>query len=504
MMDMKKIKGFLLIGFSAALVFSCSEEYLDTAPTDAVSKDVIFETVTGAEVAMNGVYRWMYAWNQLGTGRHDDWGYRTLGLKADLMGHDMKVFSRGFGWFIADYNYTGRQQVTDNSTSSISYNLNYDIVYNCNVIIEEIDEVQGEKEERDFIKAQALTARAHAYHWLAQFHASTYAGNQSAPCVPLKLESSDRHEPIATVQQVYEAIVTDLDNAIILFEDAQAAGITRPAKSYIDLSVAMGLRARVALVMEDWIEAIANAQAARTEVTLPARLGYELMDATEYTSGFNSVESPEWMWGFDINDEQNTVYASFFSHMDPIRLSYASLGLQKQIPEYLYDTISDTDIRKQVFVEPGDIQWFDFEGNPVPEYTSVKFITPTWAADYIMMRLSEMYLIEAEAAAMSGQDAVARSAINNLLEARDPGRTIFASGQALIEAIRLERRIELWGEGFGLFDIKRWKIDLDRKDHDPTLCLETWIPANSNRFNLRVPQYEIDANDAINEGDQIN
>ena len=104
MIIMKRIKSYLLIGLSVLVLVSCDKEYLDTAPTDAVSKDVIFETTQGAEVAMNGIYRWMFSWDQLDNGRHDDWGYRTLGLKADLMGHDMKVYSRGYGWFISDYN----------------------------------------------------------------------------------------------------------------------------------------------------------------------------------------------------------------------------------------------------------------------------------------------------------------------------------------------------------------------------------------------------------------
>lgn len=489
---MKRIKSYLLIGLSAVLMFSCSEDYLDTAPTDAVSKDVIFETVQGAEVAINGVYRWMYSWDQLDLGQHDDWGYRTLGLKADLMGQDMKVFSRGYGWFISDYQYTERGRVTDASTSSISYNLNYDIIYNANVIIEEIDEVQGEQAERDWIKAQALTVRAHAYFWLAQFHAPTYVGNEGAPCVPLKVESSEEHLPISTVGEVYNQIVADLEDAIALFE---GAGISRPAKSYVDVQVAQGIMARVALTMEDWTTAIAMAQAARE--------GYPLMSNDEMTGGFNDQSVGEWMWGFDINEEQSTIYASFFSHMDPTRLSYASLGLQKQMPAYLFDTIPDTDIRKALFVAPGDSTWFDPWGVAIPTYVSVKYTTPSWAADYIMMRAGEMYMIEAEAAAEAGQEDVARTAVNAVLEARDPGSSITASGDELIQAIRLQRRIELWGEGFGLFDIKRWGIPLDRRDHDPSLCQVTNLPANSYEFNLRIPQYEIDANDQISEGDQI-
>ena len=489
---MKRIKSYLLIGLSVLAMVSCDKEYLDTAPTDAVSKDVIFETTEGAEVAMNGIYRWMFSWDQLGNGRHDDWGYRTLGLKADLMGHDMKVYSRGYGWFISDYNYQGRGEVTDNSTTSISYNLNYDIIYNSNVIIEEVDDVTGEQSERDWLKAQALTTRAHAYLWLAQYHAPTYVGNESAPCVPLKLESSEEHVGISTVGEVYEAIMKDLDDAIALFTSAD---IGRPAKSYVDIQVAHGVKARAALIMEDWTTAISSAQAARA--------GYPLMSNEEMTGGFNDFSVGEWMWGFDINDEQSTIYASWFSHMDPTRLSYASLGLQKQIPAYLFDTIPATDIRRALFVEPNDSTWFDPWGEPIPTYVSVKFNAASWAADYIMMRAAEMYLIEAEAAAEAGQDGVAQAAVNAILEARDPGSSTSSTGDALLQEIRLQRRLELWGEGFGLFDIKRWKIPLDRTDHDPTLCLTTYLDANSYLFNWRVPQYEIDANDMITDADQI-
>jgi len=185
-------------------------------------------------------------------------------------------------------------------------------------------------------------------------------------------------------------------------------------------------------------------------------------------------------------------------------LSYASLGLQKQMPQYLFDTIPDTDVRKQVVVEPGDDEWFDPWGIPVPTYTVVKFFAGgTWAADYLLMRAAEMYLIEAEAAAEAGQDVVAQTALNALLDSRNPGTSSSSAGKVLIDEIRLQRRIELWGEGFGLFDIKRWKIPLNRRDHDPSLCVVTDWPANSNKFNMRIPQCEIDANDAISEADQI-
>ena len=489
---MKRINLYILIGLLSVLSFSCSEDYLQTNPTDAVAKDVIFQTTQGADVALNGIYRRMYSFGVTGDG-HDDYGYKSLALKVDLMGHDMKVFSRGYGWYISDYNYTERGNVNETTTTDLSYDLNYDVIYNANVILEEADGLEGTKSERDFVKGQAFALRANAYYWLAQFHAPTYAADQNAPCVPLKLSSTEEHKPVATVGEVYDVITSDLDSAIFYFD---ASNESRPAKSYIDLSVAHGLRARGALTMEDWGTAVDHAQAAKA--------GYSLMGTDAYLTGFKDVENPEWMWGMDINDEQATIYASFFSHMDPVKLSYASLGLQKQMPQYLFDTIPDTDIRKQIVVEPGDDEYFDFSGNPVPTYSVVKFIAgSTWAADYLMMRSAEMLLIEAEAAAEDGQTAVAQQALNDLYTARNEGQSTSATGTDLINEIRLQRRIELWGEGFGLFDIKRWQIPLDRRDHNPSLCVVTDLPANSSDFNLRIPQREIDANDEISEADQI-
>jgi hypothetical protein len=68
---MKKIRSFFIILVSALLMFSCSKEYLDTQPTDAVSAGVFFQTTQGANVALNGVYRWFYWYHGSG---HNDYG----------------------------------------------------------------------------------------------------------------------------------------------------------------------------------------------------------------------------------------------------------------------------------------------------------------------------------------------------------------------------------------------------------------------------------------------
>jgi len=82
------------------------------------------------------------------------------------------------------------------------------------------------------------------------------------------------------------------------------------------------------------------------------------------------------------------------------------------------------------------------------------------------------------------------------------------SGAALIAEILLQRRIELWGEGFGLLDIKRLKTGLNRPtgpgnhgapNFNPVVY--TTGPAD-NRFLMRIPQRELDNNASMTPADQ--
>jgi hypothetical protein len=132
-----------------------------------------------------------------------------------------------------------------------------------------------------------------------------------------------------------------------------------------------------------------------------------------------------------------------------------------------------------------------------------------WAADYLYMRAAEMYLIEAEALARQGQDGPARTALETLVQQRFPAYSAAAfSGTALLNEILLQRRIELWGEGFSLIDIKRLKTGLNRPtgagnhgspNFNPAVYT---LPDADPKFLMRIPRYEIDNNSLISDGDQ--
>jgi hypothetical protein len=128
-----------------------------------------------------------------------------------------------------------------------------------------------------------------------------------------------------------------------------------------------------------------------------------------------------------------------------------------------------------------------------------------WSDDYVMMRASEMLLIEAEASARLNDEAHAKQLLDQLRAQRYTGAVTPSAntGSALVEEILLERRIELWGEGFSLYDIKRNKKGLNRGSSHPINVAAVYVlPPQSNKFEFQIPKAELDANPAIPREDQ--
>ncbi|HLR50082.1 MAG TPA: RagB/SusD family nutrient uptake outer membrane protein [Candidatus Sphingobacterium stercoripullorum] len=487
------LSGFLLT-FTA-----CKKDYLETNPTDDVSGETIFETTEGAFVALEGTYRAMY----LSLTNHGNFGQKSADLTADLMGEDMIVHKDGYGWFTGEYKYTARSSPAPDSRSDRTWYQYYRLINNANRIIDQIDEAQGSDEDKNNIRGQALAIRANSYYYLVNFFQHSYKGNESAPGVPLYTEPTSEGHDRSTVQAVYDQIISDLEEAETLLE-----GAARKHKSHINKQTVQGIRARVALIMEDWPTAEKYANLARQGVSL-------MSNDTYIKDGFNTISNGEWIWGLEVNVEQATVFASFYSHMDA-SVGYAQLGTQKKITKALYEQMGENDIRRENFLSP------DAEGlsQDLPPYNQVKFVLRTpgnWDSDYLLMRAAEMYLIEAEAIARQGKSG-ANDLLDELVQIRDDEYSAQGlTGDSLLEEILLQRRIELWGEGVSLFDIKRLGKGLNRATGDGNHSGSDLVPGNpalnldagtltlepgSSKFLFRIPQDEINANKALSSADQ--
>lgn len=203
--------------------------------------------------------------------------------------------------------------------------------------------------------------------------------------------------------------------------------------------------------------------------------------------------------GADLNAELTTFVASFFSIFDNTNTGYAEGG-NISIDKRLYDAMSETDVRKEMFL---GADGGTYEGTDFSPYISLKFRDLTSdrvSGDYLYLRSATMYYIEAEALARSGNEQGARDVLFEITNKRDASYVKSTkSGTDLINEIILQKRIELWGEGFAWFDLKRLGQgvlrDYNGTNH-PTYGRFN-IPTGDNKFLFMIPQAEVDANPDI-------
>ena len=143
-------------------------------------------------------------------------------------------------------------------------------------------------------------------------------------------------------------------------------------------------------------------------------------------------------------------------------------------------------------------------------YTNVKFGAyqdvmgnTTNSQDWPLMRVEEMYYIKAEGEAMSGNVFAAKRTLEDFVKTyRNPSYSCTASSaQELQDEIWLQRRMELWGEGFSLFDILRLKKPVVRKNTNYAAIVQYNIEPESQILIYRIPQCEMETNKGITDKD---
>jgi hypothetical protein len=482
----KKILLSLLIVVS---IYSCEKEFLNTDSKEYVTKQQLNDLASSSPEALlkintsveSGQYSFLreFSTNQEDTGfRHDDYGQMSINLGLDLMSNDMVQIQDH--WMGNYYSYRGRTQ--DFSTTRIIWNFYYSIIYNVNSIIAQVPE-DATDQDLLHLKARARGLRAWSYFNLVRIYQYTYQGNQSAAGIPLYDGEDINIGSRAPLEDVYAFILEDIQLAYTNIE-----GYSRASKETLNKEVIAGIYARILLETgTDYTKCATLAAEARSSASL--------MTAAQWVSeGFSDISNSEWIWGSDIDGESSTVYASFFSHVSSLNAGYAGLlNIHKTIDKRLFEAISATDIRKTAFDEASG-------------YLNYKFFDFTFfEGDYVYMRAAEMYLMEAEALARSGNDSQAAAVLYQLVSTRDPGYTSSTNtGQNLINEILLQRRIELWGEGFAWYDMKRNGIALERDytGSNHAAFGRDDYPSTANEFLFQIPIREIENNLEINTEDQ--
>jgi len=470
---------------------ACKKDYLQTTPTDQVATETAFSSTKNAWAALNGIHRTMYS--QI-FGVQAQGGQSGNMLYMDVLGEDMVFNTSSNNWLLPEYRWVRHRDATS-SMLYYNYQFYYVIIGNANMILANIADAEGPDADKAAIRGQALAYRAWAYFQMVQLFGERYVpgGQNSSLAVPLVLEPKDTPTPRNTVAEVYEQINIDIDEAIAALEGYKATN-----KSHLNVNTAQGIKARVALVQGDWATAVSSARA--------ARVGYTLMSNDQYLAGFNNYDNPEWIWASRIQSDQTSYFYSFFAYMSANYSSTVIRTSPKSISSTLYNTISQTDVRKGLWDPTGKDATF-----PTPTSTSIrapymsrkfKVADPSLSiGDVPYMRAAELYLIEAEALARSGDNVGAAQTLYTLAVNRDPGYVLSTNaGEALINEILLQRRVELWGEGFRFYDLKRTNSALDRTgaNHNASYAngvLE--VPANDARWQFLIPQDEINFSNGV-------
>lgn len=420
---MKRINRLTIAAY-LLLLSGCSSDFLDKEPTDSVSSSEV-EVPGNVERLFNGAW---YNLFEYGT-TYANIGYRALQCQDDMMADD--VVSRPAYGFNSSYQFNDIQ-IPNNGRTSFAWYLIYRTIDNCNTAIA----IKGTTEEFYQAQGQALALRAFCYLHLAQHYQFTYLKDQNAPCVPIYTEpTTGETAPKAksTVAQVYKQVFDDLNLAKDYLKNYIRKGDGQKFKPNLD--VVNGLLARAYLLTGQWEEAAKAAAAARQ--------GYSLMTTTAEYEGFNNISNKEWIWGHPQTLSQSDASYNFY-YLDA---TYVGAYSSFMADPHFMDTFTQGDIRLPLF------QWMR-EG-----YLGYKkfHMRPDDTADIVMMRASEMLLIEAEALARDGFPEKAVVPLNELRRARgvDDYEWVGKSQEDVINEILMERRRELWGEGFAITDILR-------------------------------------------------
>lgn len=538
-----KIKNILqsvaCLGLGTMMLTGCASDYLDTPVHGTIDATKIAKTTTEARATILGIASgmasvWAYGSSDpvwpLGVGQpfaQGESGVVTyLGEMAGPDNYINLMYRLSTDWAMF---YNQDKSVLNGGNyvwNSPMWIYCYGLIGQANELIAVIDGCEGPEAEREFIKGQALTMRAHAYWHLLQVYAPRWCDSNNGEklsSVVLRIKTDDPDsKDVATVKAVFEQIYKDLDLAL---ESFGKAGNTQRQTIYEpDMSVCYGVYARVAALKEDWAKC--------RDMAHNARQKSRLATVEEAMSGYNSYNNNEWMWSPSFDKVDDMIYANWCTTYACNGYRAYNQNLTCRIDINLYNQLPEADRRREwwltldklVGLPPAQINnmayspqgcdpnyvkltaapllnacrtWLDehqaqygiqgpaaYDGPAatceICDGAQVKFwcndgLGNTARAQIPYMRATEMYLYEAEACAMLGETGTAQDLLQQVNRVFNPSYTCSLSGQALIDEVRLYRRIELWGEGHNWFDIKRWNIPLVRK---------AWEQGNPNSGNM--------------------
>lgn len=507
-MKTKKITSLLFAGTIALSLTGCIEEY--TPQNGAPSQEQV-SNAPGAFTSLVSNLTGNLSGKRLYTTSRNqvwDYGYTSFFLTRDVEGQDIVATgSNPYATWYSDVSYLS----SGYAVCQFPWTLYYGWINDCNKVIAAggASNYTEPDEAHKHGVGIAYTMRAMFYLDLCRMYAQKpYSEDHNALTTikadEIRTAEESRHQERMTWDEAFEFMLKDLDAA-----EKDLADYKRTDKYTPDKSVVYGLKARVYLEKQDW----ANAE----KYAKLAQQGYSVMTESQFLDHSNGFNTPDnnssWMFATqfkdtdpsiltnDGNDSWGSCMITENSLSDNVSGYATGFGAPQVIDKHLYSTIPNSDFRKKCWLpfsadtlasekktsellsllEPyschqdeagakllyrlGQINKYGYGGLNVkfrPKNGILDEKYKVWEVSVPLMRVEEMKLIEIEAAGM--QDlARGKQLLTEFAKTRDPQYVYGKHNEAYYNTktsefqneVWWQRRIELWGEGFATFDIKR-------------------------------------------------
>lgn len=467
----------LLMIIMVTFAASCSKDFLEEIPRLSQPKEFSLSSYDGLQNATTGAYSLLCSYYWYGAG---------FVITADLKGGIAKRGPMNSGRYVNEYLWNN----TPTSTIGL-WDDAYSTVARANNVINTINDGFKEagvtKAQLDQLKGECLFLRALSHWDLVRIYSQPYSSGTENMGIPVVLKTENAYPARNKVGEVYDRVVADLQEAISLLAVSNERGADG---AWASKWAAKALLSKVYLYMGEW----QNAADMATDVI--ANSGFELFTPADYTTWDNGG-----YWGsggagseiiFQVDGSQgNTDHGSWeaLSYMVSPD-GYGDICASND----LLDLFEPGDVRAGLFVNPAahpaDSWTLKYPGR-LGSAPVLDFNTP-------VLRLSEMYLIRAEAL-LKGASVAGKTALGDFNDLRNQRGLAEATTAPTIDDIYMERRRELCFEGNELFDLARTQRSLVRTDFKGSMRKDIpFVPGGTPVANylwaMPIPQSECDAN----------
>ncbi len=479
-------RSFYIAALIGTLLVCACEDFLNMQPTDSSNAEEAVTSVQEAEEMMNGIMRKMTASSYYG---------RRMLLYADAKGGDLTIYSAGRG---EDALYTFNHSATS-STYFDMWETGYTLIAQANNLLENIERLEAAGESGyGFIKGQALTLRALFHFDLVRLYGVPYGMDKTSYGIPVVTQvlTYDTKPLRHTVEETYTQILLDLTAAEPLLKEDPSH-----KEGYVGYYANLGLQARVRLYMEDYEGAL---EAARTIIESEV---YSLYDAAGWVTSWSKQHQSESIFEVEIHPNEADLGSTSLGYYYMRKNHIGSVAGYFMASDYFLERLGEDeeDIRWGIMTydeisadRPGCCYKYlgstevEGDGKDTPSAVNIKVI-----------RLSEIYLIAAEAALNQEESDPSRAAAYlNAIRQRSPNLEAVTASTVTNDRILDERSKELYGEGHRFFDMIRMNRTIRFNDDlggVPSQGRPETIDREYGKIVLPISQQEINTNPALGE-----